>query len=60
VLLIGPSLAGSPAAQQAFSAACTSVPVIDLGSDFATLDAGDAASRLLENIQALQPTSSQS
>ena len=60
VLLIGPSLAGSPAAQQAFSAACTSVPVIDLGSDFATLDAGDAASRLLENIQALLPTGSQS
>jgi anti-anti-sigma factor len=55
VLLAGPSLAGSPSAQQAFAAACTKVPVIDLGSDFATLDAGEAASRLLDNIQALLP-----
>ena len=55
VLLVGPSLAGSPAAQQAFAVACTKVPVIDLGSDFATLDAGEAASQLLDNIQALLP-----
>jgi len=50
-ILVGPSLAGSPTAQQTFASACSSVPIIDLGSDFATLDAGDAASRLLENMQ---------
>jgi anti-sigma B factor antagonist len=55
VLLVGPSVAASPGTQQAFAAARTTVPVIDLGSDFSTLDAGEAASRLLENIQALAP-----
>jgi anti-anti-sigma factor len=54
VLLVGPNVAGSPGAQQAFAAARTTVPVIDLGSDFSILDAGEAASRLLENLQALQ------
>jgi anti-sigma B factor antagonist len=54
VLLIGPNVAGSPAAQQAFAAARATVPVIDLGSDFSTLDAGEAAARLLESIQVLQ------
>ena len=53
VLLVGPTIAGSPAAEQAFAAARTTVPVIDLGNDFATQDAGEAASRLTESLQAL-------
>jgi anti-anti-sigma factor len=53
-LLVGPNVAGSPGAQQAFATARAKVPVIDLGNDFSTLDAGEAASRLLHSIQALQ------
>ena len=53
VLLVGSSIAGSPAAEQAFAAARTTVPVIDLGNDFATQDAGAAAVRLMESLQAL-------
>jgi anti-sigma B factor antagonist len=53
VLLVGPSIAGSPAAEQAFATARSTVPVIDLGNDFATQDAGEAASRLMESLQAL-------
>jgi anti-sigma B factor antagonist len=52
-ILVGPSHAGSTAAKQTFAGACSSVPIIDLGNDFATLDAGDAATRLLESMQKL-------
>ena len=52
LLLVGPNLKASPAAKQAFEAACASVPVVELGTEFSTLDAGEAASQLLENMQA--------
>ena len=56
LMIVGPSLTASPSTRQAFQAACGRVPVIELGSDFSTLDAGEAASRLLERIQThLQP-----
>ena len=56
LLVVGPSLTASPAARQAFEIACTHMPVVEMGSEFATLDAGEAASRLLGSIQAhLQP-----
>ena len=56
LLVVGPSLTASPATRQAFETARTRIPVVEMGSDFATLDAGEAASRLLECIEArLQP-----
>jgi anti-sigma B factor antagonist len=56
LLLLGTNLTGSPATEQAFQSACTKLPVIELGTEFSTLDAGEAASGLLEKISArLQP-----
>lgn len=56
LLLLGPSLTASPATRQAFDAACARVPVVELGTEFSTLHAGEAASQLLQRIQArLQP-----
>lgn len=52
LLLLGPDLTGSPETQQAFRAACAKVAVIELGSDFSILGAGEAASGLLEKIGA--------
>lgn len=52
VLVVGPSVVGSPLAQQAFAAVRATVPVIDLESDFSMQDAGEAASRLMESIRA--------
>jgi hypothetical protein len=52
LLLLGPDLAASPATQQSFQAACASLPVIELGSDFSTHDAGEAGSGLLEKVEA--------
>lgn len=51
LLLLGPNLTAAPATQQAFETACASMPVIELGSEFSTLDAGEAAARILANIQ---------
>jgi anti-sigma B factor antagonist len=50
LLLLGPSLPGSPATEYAFQSACARLPVIELGTEFSTLDAGEAASGLLEKI----------
>jgi len=52
LLVVGADLTGSPATQQAFQSACAKVPVVELGSEFCTLDAGEAASGLLEKIAA--------
>ncbi|MGA8493129.1 MAG: anti-sigma factor antagonist [Terriglobales bacterium] len=51
LLLAGPGITASPANQQAFQAACARVPVIELGSDFSTRDAGEAGAGLLEMVQ---------
>jgi len=51
LMILGPSLAASPGTQQNFEAACATVPVVELGSEFSTLDAGQAASELLEKIR---------
>jgi anti-sigma B factor antagonist len=53
LLLAGPDMTSSPATQQAFQAACAKLPVIELGSDFSTLDAGEASAGLLEKIEAI-------
>ena len=58
LLLVGPDLTTSPATWQTFQVACTRLPVIELGSDFSTRDAGEAGAALLEKIEArLNPKS---
>ena len=58
LVILGPSVTASPGTRQAFEKECARVPVVELGQDFSTLDAADAASRLLESIQAhLRPRS---
>ncbi len=52
LLLVGPDMTASPATQQAFQSACASLPVIELGSEFSTRDAGEAVTGLLEKIEA--------
>jgi len=58
LLILGPSLTASPGMREAFERECARVPVVELGQDFSTLDAAEAASRLLKSIQAyLRPRS---
>jgi anti-sigma B factor antagonist len=52
LLLTGPDLATSPATRQAFEVACARMPVIELGGEFSTRDAGEAGAALLEKIDA--------
>ena len=52
LLLLGPDITGSAVTPQAFHAACASLPVIELGSEFSTQDAGEAGAGLLEMIEA--------
>ena len=52
LMILGPSMAGSPGTQQSFKAACASLPVVELGNEFSTLHAGEAAAELLEKVRA--------
>ncbi|HSZ63243.1 MAG TPA: STAS domain-containing protein [Terriglobales bacterium] len=52
LLLVGPDMTASPAKPPAFQSACAKLPVIELGSDFSTSDAGEAGARLLERVEA--------
>jgi len=52
LLLVGSEITASPAARQAFEIACAKLPVIELGAEFSTLDAGEAGAGLLQNIEA--------
>jgi hypothetical protein len=53
LLLAGPDMTSSSAgALQTFQAACAKLPVIELGSEFSTLEAGEASAGLLEKIAA--------
>jgi len=52
LLLTGPGMTASPATQQAFQAACACVPMIEMGSEFSTRDAGEAGAGLLQKIAA--------
>lgn len=57
LLLVGADVSASPATEKSFHDACAAVPRIELGCEFSTLEAGEAASVLLEKIAAqLQPT----
>jgi len=58
LLLVGPDIAASRATRQAFQSACANLPVIELGSEFSTRDAGEAGAGLLQEIGArLKPKS---
>jgi len=52
LLVLGPSLRASPGTMQSFRTACTSLPTVELGSEFSTMDATRAASDLLKNVHA--------
>jgi anti-anti-sigma factor len=52
VLLLGADLTAAPATEKSFRDACAALPVIELGSEFSTLEAGEAATALLEKIAA--------
>lgn len=50
LLLLGPDLSAAPGIRQAFETACVNVPTIEIGTEFSTLDAGEAAAQLLETM----------
>jgi anti-sigma B factor antagonist len=50
LLLLGADVGASPATEKSFRDACARVPVIELGSEFSTLEAGEATTGLLEKI----------
>ncbi len=52
LIILGPNLMASQGTQAGFTAACATAPVVELGNEFSTLDAGQAASDLLEKIRA--------
>ena len=52
VLLVGHGLTAPPATEKIFRDACSSLPVIELGGEFSTAEAGQAASELLQKISA--------
>jgi anti-sigma B factor antagonist len=51
--ILGPNLKASPVTEQAFRDACTASQLLELGEEFSTLEAGQAASKLMEKIRAL-------
>jgi anti-sigma B factor antagonist len=56
LVLTGPDCASGT--HQAFHSACASLPVVELSRDFSTLDAGEAAASVLQQIQSrLNPAS---
>ena len=52
MLVLGPNLKAAPGTLQVFQRECANLPMIELGDEFSTLHAGDAATKLLENIKA--------
>jgi len=53
LVVTGSDLSAAPATEKAFRDACSTVPAVELGSEFSTLEAGQAASELLAKINAL-------
>jgi hypothetical protein len=43
-------MSASPSTDKAFRDACCTVPLVSLGSDFSTLEAGEATAGLLKEI----------
>ncbi len=52
LLLVGADKIASPTSPQAFRDACARLPVVELGAEFSTRDAGEAGAGLLETIEA--------
>jgi anti-sigma B factor antagonist len=52
LLLVGADKIASPTSPQAFRDACARLPVVELGAEFSTSDAGEAGARLLQTIEA--------
>ena len=50
LLLLGADVTAAPATEKSFRDCCAGVPLIELGSEFSTLEAGAAATHLLEKI----------
>jgi anti-sigma B factor antagonist len=50
LLLLGADVTAAPATEKSFRDCCAGVPLIELGSEFSTLEAGEAATHLLEKI----------
>jgi anti-sigma B factor antagonist len=50
LLLMGADVTAAAATEKSFRDCCSSIPVVELGSEFSTLEAGEAASALLERI----------
>jgi anti-sigma B factor antagonist len=50
LVLVGSGLTGSPATEKAFRDACATMPLVELGANFSTLEAGEAAAELLRRI----------
>lgn len=53
LLVVGPELIGSSTKRPDFQNACACLPVIELGSEFSTSDAGAAAATLLQKVAAV-------
>jgi hypothetical protein len=51
-LFDSPELTSSAATHNGFQAACAKAPVVELGSDFSSCNAGEACGGLLEKIEA--------
>ena len=52
--ILGSNLKASPATEEAFRSASALSPLLELGEEFSTLDAGQAAAGLMEEIRALR------
>lgn len=50
LLLVGAELTATPAIQKTFRDTSQGVPIIELGSEFSTLEAGEAASGLVQRV----------
>lgn len=51
LLIVGPSLSSSGGTQESFRAVSAALPVIELGENFSTSEAGQAAAELLEKVR---------
>lgn len=55
LLLLGAGLTASPGIEKSFREVCAALPCIELGSEFSTLEAGEASAHLLNEIAAKLP-----
>jgi len=57
LVLVGAEMTAAPATYKTFRDTCATIPVIELGAEFSTLEAGQATASLLERIASqLQPS----